>query len=302
MGSIRAFMFHDIRDLEDTKYPERYKLKSFLRRNQFEFQISKIMSKYQIISSLDIKKIDLNNNIDYAVLTFDDGLRDHYYVYNYLKSLNISGTFFIPRKPIIENIVMDTHKIQFLLSVTNENDLTNEILNLFSEKTEIWEKYSKTKWKNNWWTKEMIFITNFLRNHEGNNVNRYELINFLFEKYVTKNHTQISKDLYLTESQINEMSINGMVIGGHGDFSENLLLVKSYKSEIDNSYEFVSKYSDTFVFSYPNGGFNDEIKSYLEYKNCFSSYTIKPLTITDLDVIDYMEFPRYDSPQIIELP
>lgn len=82
MGSIRAFMFHDIRDLEDTKYPERYKLKSFLRRNQFEFQISKIMSKYQIISSLDIKKIDLNNNIDYAVLTFDDGLRDHYYVYN----------------------------------------------------------------------------------------------------------------------------------------------------------------------------------------------------------------------------
>ena len=44
MGSIRAFMFHDIRDLEDTKYPERYKLKSFLRRNQFEFQISKIMT------------------------------------------------------------------------------------------------------------------------------------------------------------------------------------------------------------------------------------------------------------------
>jgi hypothetical protein len=44
------------------------------------------------------------------------------------------------------------------------------------------------------------------------------------------------------------------------------------------------------------------IKDYMSEIDCFISYTIKPTTITELDDIDYLEFPRYDSPQKIELP
>ena len=89
-------MFHDIRNLENTIYPERYNLKSFLNEEQFKFQVNKIRNKYKIVSSLDIKNIDIkNDNNDYALLTFDDGLSDHYNVYKYLKSLKLSGTFFV---------------------------------------------------------------------------------------------------------------------------------------------------------------------------------------------------------------
>ena len=45
MGTIRAFMFHDIRNLENTIYPERYNLKSFLNEEQFKFQVDKIRNK-----------------------------------------------------------------------------------------------------------------------------------------------------------------------------------------------------------------------------------------------------------------
>ena len=45
-------------------------------------------------------------NINYAVLTFDDGLVDHFYVHQQLKKLNISGTFLIPTAPVVEQKMM----------------------------------------------------------------------------------------------------------------------------------------------------------------------------------------------------
>ena len=303
MGTIRAFMFHDIRNLENTIYPERYNLKSFLNEEQFKFQVDKIRNKYKIVSSLDIKNIDIkNDNNDYAILTFDDGLSDHYNVYKYLKSLKLSGTFLVPKMSVVENKVMNTHKIQFILASTNEITIKDEILNLFDNKDEIWEEYSTTKWKKNWWSKEMIFITNFLRRYKDDKIDNYQLTNYLFDKFVTKDEFNFSKDFYLNEKNIEEMSNNGMIIGGHGDISENLLLIDNYKLDIDESKKFISNYSNEFVFSYPNGGYNEDIKNYMNDIKCYISYTIKPYTITELDDLDYLEFPRYDSPQKIELP
>lgn len=303
MGTIRAFMFHDIRNLENTSYPERYNLKSFLNEEQFKFQVDKIRNKYKIVSSFDIKNIDIkNDNNDYVVLTFDDGLSDHYNVYKHLRSLKLSGTFLVPKMPVVEHKVMNTHKIQFILASTNETVIKNEILNLFDNKDEIWEEYSSTKWKKNWWSKEMIFITNFLRRYKDDKIDNYQLTNYLFDKFVTKDEFNFSKDFYLNEKNIEEMSNNGMIIGGHGDISENLLLIDNYKLDIGESKKFISNYSNEFVFSYPNGGYNEDIKNYMNDIKCSLSYTIKPFTITELDDLDYLEFPRYDSPQKIELP
>jgi len=303
MGTIRAFMFHDIRNLENTNYPKRYNLKSFLDEEQFKYQVNLINNKYKIISSLDVKNIDIcNDDNDYAVLTFDDGLSDHFNVYKYLRSLKLTGTFLIPKMPVIENKVMNTHKIQFILASTDEKIIKDEILGLFDNKEKIWKEYSTTKWKNNWWSKEMIFITNFLRRYKDNNINNTQLTNHLFDKFVTKDELNFSKDLYLNEKNIEEMSNSGMIIGGHGDVSENLLLIDDYKTDINESKKFISKYSNEFIFSYPNGGYNDIIKTHMNSINCSISYSINPYTITDLDEIDYLEFPRYDSPQKIGLP
>ena len=46
MSTIRAFMFHDVRDLTETKFPTRYNLKSFLDKTQFLHQLDFINNKY----------------------------------------------------------------------------------------------------------------------------------------------------------------------------------------------------------------------------------------------------------------
>jgi peptidoglycan/xylan/chitin deacetylase (PgdA/CDA1 family) len=301
MGSVRSFMFHDVRDNTDTNYPDRYDLKSFLNKKQFEHQISVINSSYTIIRSDDIPNVDFSDGVDYATLTFDDGLLDHHYVSKYLKSKNINGTFLIPTLPILEGKVIHTHKLQFIQSIVDSGELCEEILSNFDDKDQIWEKYIKTKWKNNWWSNEMIFITNILRLHKSDNFNNYDYTDFLFKKYVNIDEQAFSKDLYLTEDHLEEMSNDGMVIGGHGNTSENLLLIDDVDHDIKLSKKFIKKYSDKFIFSYPNGGYNDEIKEIMSNYGCILSYTVKPMTITKLDDIDYLEFPRYDAPQKIDL-
>ena len=302
MSTIRAFMFHDVRDLNQTKFPGRYNLKSFIDKKQFNHQLNFINKKYKIISSLDVPNINLEEgNIDYAVLTFDDGLVDHFYVYKELKKLNVSGTFLVPTSPIIDQKMIHSHKIQFILSAKDEKMLTKEILSNFDDAYDLWTKYSYTSWVDNWWSKEMIFITNFLRKYKSETFDNYLYTDYLFQKYVSRDIHSFAADFYLNLNQIEEMGYNNMVIGGHGDSSDNLLLVNDIEADITRSHWFVQHFSDDFVFSYPNGGVNNDIKELLKRYKCSVSYTIVPQTITSLDSVDYLEFPRYDSPQKIPL-
>lgn len=296
-------MFHDVRNIESTHYPKRYSLKSFLSEKQFLYQVQKIKSKYKIISSLESHNLDLGQgNIDYAVLTFDDGLRDHYSVYKILQSLGLSGTFFIPKDAIEQRCVMNTHKIQFILASVDETRIKEEILGMFVNKEDIWNTFSLSSWRDNWWTPEMVFVTNFLRKFKNKTTDCYQITDHLFQKFVTKDEVSFANDLYLSESNIEEMSNSNMIIGGHGGVSENLLLLSNFEDDLNNSKKFVSKFSDNFVFSYPNGGFSDQIKDHLRKISCLIAYTTHPCTLTDLDHIDYLEYPRYDAPQKICLP
>jgi len=303
MATIRAFMFHDVRDFADTNFPNRYKLRSFLTKKQFTHQVGLIKSKYNIIRSTDIHNIDLDEDKnDYAVLTFDDGLSDHFYVYHYLKSIRAKATFLVPTAPVSEQKMIHSHKIQFIIASANEEILVQEILENFTNKKEIWNWYSTTKWKNNWWSKEMVFLTNFLREHNTPSFDNHAYADYLFEKYVGESPREFSRGFYLNESQLEEISNNGdMTIGGHGYTSDNLLLIDDVSSDIKKSYNFVKKYSNDFVFSYPNGGFDESIKGVLRECGCSLSYTVNPMTVTNLDSINYLEFPRYDAPQKIEV-
>ena len=303
MATIRAFMFHDIRNFTDTNFPNRYKLRSFLTKKQFMHQIDLIKSRYNIIKSTDIRSVNLDEDKnDYAVLTFDDGLSDHFYVYNYLKSIEVKATFLVPTAPVLEQKMIHSHKIQFIIASADEEILVQEILENFVNKKEIWNKYSTTKWKDNWWSKEMTFLTNFLREHSTPSFNNHIYTDYLFEKYVSKNFEEFTRDFYFNESQLEEISnSNDMTIGGHGYTSDNLLLIDDIDFDIKESYNFVKKYSDDFVFSYPNGGFDENIKNVLKDCGCSLSYTVNPMTVTSLDFIDYLEFPRYDAPQRIEV-
>ena len=66
------------------------------------------------MSTKDLTNINYKNDKDYAILTFDDGLMDHYEISSILLDRGITGTFLIPARPVRDRVVMNSHKIQLL--------------------------------------------------------------------------------------------------------------------------------------------------------------------------------------------
>ena len=134
----------------------------------------------------------------------------------------------------------------------------------------------KSKWQNNIWTKEMIFITRILREFKTS-VERKLLIERLFNKFVTSDEKDFSENFYLNFNQVEEISNMGHIIGGHGHKSLDLRFCKisEIKSEIFKSDKFISKFnSQKKLYAYANGGFNDyaiQILRNLNFKKAFTT-------------------------------
>ena len=296
---IKAFMFHDIRDHENTKFIERYKLKSFMNVKEFKNKLKYLIEEYDIISSSEIPKVkNKNNNSKYAILTFDDGLLDHYYVADLLNNMGLPGTFFIPTQAVRDRLIISSHKIQFLLASIDEKELVKLILNLtprYISNNYLWEQYSVSQWENNWWTSEMVFVTNFLRYND-----KWDITNSLFNSLITNDEAGFCDDFYLNEIQINEMVLAGHEIGGHGFLSAPLISVKDQQNDIMQSLDYIKKfYKGDVIFSYPNGKYNNDTLKILRKYGCKYAYNNLRQDINN--DTSMLELPRYDASQDIIL-
>lgn len=292
-------MYHDVRDFSNTSFKSRMEMKSFLTISQFKYQLDHLVKNYTIISTKDLVNINYKKNTDYAILTFDDGLIDHYEISSMLLDRGITGTFLIPTKPIRDRVVMNSHKIQFILSATDEKLVVKKIfkyLNTISgEEKKLWNEFSVSKWKNNWWSDEMVFVTNILRKHK----NGKKITNKLFKELVTNDEKDFCEDFYLRENQVMDMVDSGMEIGGHGYLSESLTSLNQEK-EIFESLSYVRKfYNHDLIFSYPNGSYNKETLKLMKKYKCKFSYTTVQDVITKNT--NYLEIPRFDGPQKLPL-
>jgi hypothetical protein len=205
-------MYHYVRSLKNSAYPE---IKG-LEKTKFENQLEYFKKKFGFGDFIDIidstyKKNEIKKNE--IILTFDDGLKDHYTtVYPLLKKMGIKGYFFPPSKPIEEKIVLDVHKIHFILASTqNKNQIVEEIFTLINKNKNIVgnktpQEYFKelaipntpvSKETGRFDTKEVIFIKKILQRELPLGL-RNEITTNLFKKFVTKDESKFSEKLYMS--------------------------------------------------------------------------------------------------------
>jgi peptidoglycan/xylan/chitin deacetylase (PgdA/CDA1 family) len=258
-------MYHYVRPIKNSKYPGikgleiiNFKKQIMFFREKFGFQDFNFLFNESF----------LEHNTTPAILTFDDGLKDHFrYVYPILKNQNIQGLFFPPAKPILENIVLDVHKIHFILSM--ESDKSKIVKDIFEKIISYKKDYDLENPKNLWHklaissrfdTGEVIFIKRILQRELPIKV-RTDITNELFEKYVTSNESEFSKELYLSLDEIDEMRENGMYFGSHG-YSHQWLSYMSEKNlntELEKSVKFCERISPNAekIMCYPYGDYNE---------------------------------------------
>jgi len=306
---LTIVMYHYVRELKHSRFPEIRGLSIDLFREQIEFILKHytVVTMEEVTEVIENSKHGLPNNA--LLLTFDDGYIDHYTnVFPILNEKKIQGSFFPPAKVVMENKVLDVNKVHFILaSVTDKNLIVQSILSIvdkYRQKYSLEEgeyylkRYAK---KSRFDTKEVIFIKRMLQMGLPEEL-RGIIVDYLFNNYVTKNEKVFAKELYMNLDQIKCMNRLGMFFGSHAyeHYWLNTLEKEKQEEEIDKSIKFLKEIGcnlDKWVMCYPYGGYDSSLLDILQYRGCKLGLTTK-VDIANLQVDNPLTLPRLDTNDI----
>jgi len=310
MTSCKIIMYHYVRPIKNSPFPniKGLELEGFKRQIEFFQKQFNFISMYEILDCIyQNKKLPPNS----ILLTFDDGFKDHFqHVFPFLKKLEIPGAFFPPASPIVENCILDVHKIHFILASTNNYQLiVDEIFKLikqFSRDFEL-EKpedyFSKLAIANRFDSKEIVFIKRILQRNLPSPL-RSKITDLLFHKFIHKSEQEFSSQLYMNLNEIHEMSQSGMYFGSHSYSHQWLsyLSPKELENEIEKSLKFcndISSDTQNLVMCYPYGDFDQKVISKLIKSNFKAGLSTKvgDSMISNTNIFSLERYDTNDFPQ-----
>ena len=276
---LYVVMYHYVRDLAHSRYPNIKGLDYSLFKEQIQFLKKNfaMVTMEEVIEAYNSNTYNLPEKA--CLLTFDDGYIDNYtYVFPILKKEGIQGSFFIPGKTFSENILLDVNKIHFILANATVDYLVEDLFqqvdryrkempNIPSNE-DLFEIYAT---KSRFDSKEIVFVKNVLQTVLPEDI-RNKISTNLFEKYVGIPENIFARELYMNREQINCMKNEGMYIGVHGydHYWLGNLSAEQMKKDIDMSLtimdEFIDK--DSWVINYPYGSYNEKVIKYIAEKGC----------------------------------
>ncbi len=268
-------MYHYVRPIS-----QNYPYFKNLDIETFKRQLDYFEDEYGFISKEDyFYAIKNRKKIDGVVLSFDDGLKDHYlHVLPELKKRNLWGTFYITtgiyNKKNIK--LLGVHRVHFLIGKYGASKILEEILKMIN--TNMLDK------KNiNQFDKEIYNCGNYDKDSKElrrllNFYLKYEYRDIILDKLMTKyfDEKELFEETYLSVKELKEITKSGNILGSHTVHHPVLSRLSNedqYK-EIYESFEFLSKiYNMNYKsFCYPYG-----------YKSSYNDITLKILDQLKID-------------------
>ncbi len=132
---LQVVMYHYVRDLPRTEFP---RIKGMLTED-FQRQVDDLSSRYEmatIESALAFLRGEYHPKRDLCLLTFDDGLKDHYETATpILEEKGIQGLFFLITGCLAEKRVAPVHMNHFLMASLDFEDYRGRFLERLAERT-----------------------------------------------------------------------------------------------------------------------------------------------------------------------
>jgi peptidoglycan/xylan/chitin deacetylase (PgdA/CDA1 family) len=304
--NVTIVMYHYVRDLEHSRFPA---IKG-LSIERFRRQLDYIQNRYTPISVDDLIEAQASptNRLpeNAILLTFDDGYSDHFLnVFPLLDAKGIKGCFFPPAQAVLEHVVLDVNKIQFVLAaVPDAAKLLEQVFTAIEDFRSHYELKSLEEYlaavteKHRYDVHEVTVIKRLLQRELPEPV-RIAIVRRLFQKYVAVDEAAFAVELYMSLDQIECMRRHGMHIGSHG-YSHawmNHIAPADQAIETERSLEFlklVGAGNRDWTMCYPYGGFNDSLLQILRERSCSLGFTVEP-RIADLNHDDRLTLPRIDT-------
>jgi peptidoglycan/xylan/chitin deacetylase (PgdA/CDA1 family) len=208
---MKAIMFHYVRPRSDSVllHLNRFDINDFVNfLDSYSSDSFVTQSEYENQSFLTSNKI---------LLTFDDGLKDHYsYVFPELNKRGILGVFFISTFPYLpEKRMLDIHKLHLLYGSIGWANLKDLFLAAGTISSADFLKISQfCPWENAYpFDEKSIAIFKYALNYFIPAELITDMLDSLVDKYIDIN---LRDNFYLNRGDIIKMKEGGMLFGGHG--------------------------------------------------------------------------------------
>lgn len=296
--------YHYVRSVSHARYPG---IKA-LDTQDFEGQLDYIARHYQVVGLDDVAAAARNERQlppNSCLLTFDDGLIDHYAtVFPRLVRRGWSGCFFPVPEPSHEHRMLDVHKLQFTLAVEQDAaKLVRRIMDYVSVARKDMELPSaETLWAsfarpNRYDGPELRFVKNTLQ-YGLPQPFRSQIAHALFIEYVGQPEDVIARELYMDLEQMQLMAGAGMDFGGHGSHA---WLGRSTRDEQREDfrrsraflYRINGRPAEGWTMCYPHGSYNADTLELAREAKCSLGLTVRAGVVHDLS--RPFELPRLDA-------
>jgi len=294
---MKSIMYHYVQ-----QYNKEFKNLNILLFKNFKKQVSFFMSNFFFF---DVKKIFNLKKISkkQIFLTFDDGLKCHYKVAEFLEKKKLNAIFFVSALNYKKKIILDVHKVHIILATQEPQHIIQKLQKLNILKYINKKKYKKFKkdiYKNQLDKSGYLNIKKIL-NFYLDKDRQHEAISKIFYSFFSREkEKKIFSKYYLSEKDLKKMIKMNMIIGGHSSSHRLLTMLnkKEIKKEIYTSKVFLKNLGiRKYIFSYPYGGkksYNKTVIKFLKYYNFEFSFSVMAKNISKLDIIRKFHLPRYN--------
>lgn len=301
---LAIVMYHYVRDLKNSRYPNIRGLDYHLFKQQIEFfsKYFNVVTMEEVVAVYE-QSYELPENP--LLLTFDDGYIDNFtFVFPILNVYKFQGSFFIPGKTLVEHKLLDVNKVHFILASVPTDKILSVLFKQmdyyrgkefdFESNEELFKKYAVA---NRFDQKEVIFIKRVLQTILPEHL-RNKITSYIFKENIGVSEEVFARELYLNREHILCMKNNGMHIGVHGYDHYWLGNLEKSKMEEDiaKAIDCISDFIDVnnWVINYPYGSFNDNVIDFVSSKGCKLGLSTE-VRIADLSADNRFTLPRLDT-------
>lgn len=299
---MKAIMYHYIRP-QDAEQPHLF----YLHTDDFQRQLDHFEQEYGFISheqwqtALTATEGKLPEGV---VLTFDDGLIDHYHhVRPILAERGLWGIFYISSATLQAQQLLSVHRVHYLLGRFGGIRVLNVLEKLLDDRLFIEGFYE-----------QLTAAPYAMQSMDEYSLRVKKIVNYalkpeckdsvLGELFVqlAGDESVVAQQFYMSAAQIREMADEGFTFGAHGH-SHNLLTkfsADTLRAEVTGSVQalngVLAQPSDTFC--YPYGGpdaWNGQVLEELQQQQIRYGFCVEPADISAADLQQRpLCLPRYD--------
>jgi hypothetical protein len=304
--SLMVMMYHYVRDPGDQA--EAGSGIPGLPVAQFEAQLDELARRHAMIGWPELSaRLSGERPLPpgACLLTFDDGVRDHYLnVYPALRSRGLPGLFFALAHAPGAGLVLG-HKIHFLLARLGVAGLREAAqLRLTPEARAAYARAEERYWANGYGggqapeggqRPEVDVLKSVLQRDLSSQAD--DLLSHLFEEHIGP-EAEAAGAFYLTRDQITEMAAHGMSFGGHSRSHPwfDWIGAARQAEEIEASAAWLREVeAGPWAFAYPYGGHSPESAGLLRTHHFAAAFT----TVEQVQHADPFFIGRWDGELLI---